>query len=655
MIFGLAEQWRKELKTLPTCDSINVSHITLSDTRASVDVASVEKALLAKNTLAKWSISVVYVTDVKDLPDLLQNPPNRLLGIDIETYALTEYRDDEEAGLQPRKSGIRLVQVYDGDKTVYVFDILKLGGLQALGKIIWDKPMVAHNAMFELKHLWHKRVCPRQLGCTLLADRVLNGARKDLREDLGLSKSAGLKELAKELLGIDISKEEQTSDWTKELSEEQIAYAALDAVLPIKLVSIQRPQLLQMGLFAAYKLLRDSQYPVAAMELCGIGFDISAHERVIEEWHVRRDELYAEIIDLIGRDLNLNSGKQVDEWLKEALKQPELDAWAKTPGGQLSTSTHLFKLHEHMHDVFPLIVEYKHLSKRINSFGKGLYKFVDKEKSRLYGSFSLGTTATGRMASQKPNMQQMPRGSFRSLFIAQEGHVLIGLDYSQQELRVAALVTKDEELLRIYAEGLDAHVITAARILKLPLNEVKKEHRQLAKALNFGLLYGQGAMNFAGYAKRNYGVEMSIEEAEKHRAAFFKIYRGLRSWQQQTARMTEVTKKIRTPGGRIRDFSREQKGYSYNATLNLPIQGAAAEITLHALLRIAPLLNRDVRLVNVVHDEILLEVIECKANEYAEKAKHAMELAFLDVFPEAGAYLSGLIDAKIGMTWADLK
>jgi DNA polymerase-1 len=569
---------------------------------------------------------------------------------------LPEFEGDKQAGLEPRKSAIRTVQIYDGHSRVYVFDILKLGGLACLDQDIWEHPMIAHNGLFELKHLLHKGVYPKRLGCSLLADRVLNGDRRELKEELGLSRSAGLKDLAKELLSLDISKEMQTSDWSQEtLSQEQIEYAALDAVLTMKIFDIQKKQIGCRGLTRAYQMLRDAQFPIAQMELRGIGFDVLKHRELMFVWRQESERLEAAIFEAIGRELNINSSKQMGEWLTDVLKEDDLENWSKTSKGALSTSTPTFKLNEHTHEIIPKIVEYRHVTKRLSSFGEGLYKFVDMPAKRLHGSFSLGMTATGRMSSYNPNMQNMPRDGFRDLFCAQDGYCLIGLDYSQQELRVAAFITGDKELLRIYEEGGDVHTNTAAAILRIPKDKVGKAQRQLAKAVIFGLLYGQGAKGLAFYAKRQYGVDMTEEEAQKHRDGLFKTYKGLRKWQMNTGKLVEITKKIKTPCGRERDFNRERLGYRYNAALNLPIQGAAAEITLHALMRLTSLLCDDCRLVNVIHDEILLEVTEDKAQAYADKAKDAMELAFLDVFPDAKPYLKGLVEAKIGKTWAETK
>ncbi len=607
-------------------------------------------------TLQKLGVTCVYVTEKEKVSAALDALLQRktFIGLDVETYKLPQFSTDKQAGLDPRKSGIRLVQFYDGGEMVYVFDVLKLGGISALGEEIWRKPMVAHNAKFEMKHLMFAGVIPQKLGCTLLADRVLTGQRAKLKKSLGLSCYATLKDLSKEFLGLVVSKEQQVSNWAEEnISAEQLEYAALDAVLVSKLFSIQLEALHKNTLMHSYQLLRNAQRPIVQMELCGIGFDVLKHKTLIEEWKLEKESLKRDILETVGKELNLNSRKQLDKWLKEVLKQEDLEPWAKTPGGQLSTSAETFKLHEHQHDVFPKLVQYSHVGKLISSFGESLYKYIDMSNNRLYGSFSLGETVTGRMSSRSPNLQQMPRTGFRNLFLAQDGYKLVGLDFSQQELRVAALVTQDKELLRIYEEGGDVHKNTAAALLKIPIDQVGKDHRQLAKAVNFGLLYGQGANGLAVYAKKTYSVDMTVEEAGKHKNAFFKMYKGLRRWQNETGNLAKILEKVRTQCGRIRDFSREIKGYIYGSALNTPIQGAAAEITLHALIRLVPLLCEECRLVNVIHDEILFEVVEDRVEEISEKAAVAMEQAFIDVFPGSGPFLKGLVEAKVGNTWEE--
>lgn len=630
----------------------------LQELRLPIVVLKEECIPRKEDVLTCLSLSAEYITRVTDAEKAVQHllTCDCCLGLDIETYPLPGLEKDLEAGLAPRKSAIRLVQIYDGTSRVFVFDLLLLQGVDVLGKPIWEKPMIAHNAIFEMKHLIHKGILPKQLGCTLLVDRVINGNRLKLKPELGLSTTAGLKDLSKEILALEVSKAEQTSDWSAALlTPAQIEYAALDAVLPVKIFQNQRKLLKERGLVRSYEILRDAQHAVAKIELAGIRFDVEKHKQQIVGWDIESQRLKEEILEALGKTLNLNSSKQVGEWLQESLEENDLETWIKTAGGKLSTSTPTFKLKEACHAMFPKMIEYRQVAKKISSFGKGLYKFIDPMTNRLHGSFFLGTTVTGRMASQKPNLQNMPRTGFRDLFIASEGHLLVGLDYSQQELRVAALVTNDEALLQIYKNGGDVHTNTAAAILGVPKESVTKAQRQLAKAVIFGLLYGQGAKGLSSYARQQYGVDMTEQEAECHRKALFKTYRGLRRWQQNTGELVKVTGVIRTQSGRIRDFNREQNGYRFTAALNHPIQGAAAEITLRAITRLAPMLCEECRLVNVIHDEILLEVIENRAQEIAYQARISMEAAFLDVFPTALPYLKGLVEAKVGKNWVETK
>jgi len=657
-VYGIAIPAEGKDKTDTVRVSSNVSRQKKKSQGQTVSKTQVTAAVDPINTvtLEQLGVHYVYIRKLEDVLPAITSilSVNNTLGLDIETFKLPKFLEDKQAGLEPRKSGIRLVQIYDGATCVYVFDILKLGGIFCLGIDIWKKPMVAHNALFEMKHLIHAGVIPQRLGCSLLADRIINGVRRDLRNDLGLSSSAGLQDLTKEVLNLIVSKDMQKSNWAEaELSNEQLNYAALDSILVFKIFAIQQEKLKKGEMIQAYWIQREAQQAVATMELTGISFDVSKHREKISSWKTEAETLHETIVETVGQKLNLNSGKQIGSWLKAALKEEDLESWAKTDKGQLSTSTHTFKLHEHMHDIFPKIIQYRHVSKRISSFGDGLYKFIDVLENRLYGSFTLGATNTGRMTSRNPNMQQMPRDGFRSLFVAATGYQLVRLDYSQQELRVAALVTEDPALLEIYATGGDVHTETAASLLKISKEQVTKDQRQLAKAVIFGLLYGQGAKGLAVYAKRQYGVEMSVEEAETHRKGLFKAYKGLLGWQRRTGDTTRITQIVKTPCGRVRDFSRERFGYKYCAALNHPIQGAAAEITIKALSRLTPLLCDDCRLVNVVHDEILLEVCENKVNEYRELARVAMEDAFVDIFPNAKPYLKNSVEVGIGKNWEE--
>jgi DNA polymerase I len=183
---------------------------------------------------------------------------------------------------------------------------------------------------------------------------------------------------------------------------------------------------------------------------------------------------------------------------------------------------------------------------------------------------------------------------------------------------------------------------------------VTKDQRQAAKAINFGLLYGQGAPGLARYAESKYGVKMSEARAAKARSAFFKTYPVFRRWQEQTARTSRHTLRALTPGGRIRDFAKE--GYRYTESLNTPIQGGAAEIILATLAVLEKhLAGLNARLVNIVHDELVLEVDEADADRAVAAVESAMTAGFLAIFPEGRAAMTGLVEAHQGPNWAAAK
>jgi len=607
--------------------------------------------------LENLSIKTVYISKDSESKSAVQHLLNcaNILGLDIETAKLPEYLNDKQAGLSPRKSKIRLVQLYDGQSKVFVFDLFKLKDHSCLNPI-WKRPLVAHNAMFEMQHLLNAGWKPEKLGCSLLADVVLSGLRRNLNPALGLSRSASLKALSKELLDLEISKDNQKSDWSSaELSQVQIDYAALDAVLAFNIFQGQYPQLKSRGLVKAYALMRDAQFTLSRAMLNGIGFNVKEHSKLVDAWQIEVASLKAELLKELGSVLNINSSKQLSNWIKENIPEDDLETWQKTATERFSTAAGVLKAKQKLHVVLPKITAYKKVNHRTNSFGNKLYRFVDLKSERLYGSFTLTETVTGRLSGREPNLQQMPREGFRHLFRAKEGFSLLGLDYGQQEIRIAALLSQDTALLSVFKEGRDIHVATAAALTGTPADQIKKHERQLAKAVNFGLLYGQGARGLRKYAKDSYSVDMTEQEAEQHKKKFFNTYPQLKTWQRLTANKAERAGIVKTPGGRERDFTRETYGFSFNASLNHPVQGAAAEIMLHVLKQLGGVICADCLLVNIIHDEILLEVRSDLAESYLEKARVIMEAAFLKVFPDSGPYLKDVVEGKTGRTWAEAK
>jgi len=201
---------------------------------------------------------------------------------------------------------------------------------------------------------------------------------------------------------------------------------------------------------------------------------------------------------------------------------------------------------------------------------------------------------------------------------------------------------------------MDLHRKTAAVIAGVPPEAVTAEQRQRAKAVNFGLLFGMGAPSLSAYANASYQVVMTVQEARDARDRFFATYPGLASWQRKTCQRTAGAMRVVTPGGRVRDFRSDPRGYRYTEALNTPIQGGAAEVMLSALARLPSALSGlDASLVNAVHDEILVEVAEHDALQAQIRITEAMVAGMLDIFPDAAT--KGLVDARIASHWGDGK
>jgi DNA polymerase-1 len=239
-------------------------------------------------------------------------------------------------------------------------------------------------------------------------------------------------------------------------------------------------------------------------------------------------------------------------------------------------------------------------------------------------------------------MQQVPRGEYRRCITAPPGRVLVKADYSQVELRIAAKVSGDEALLDAYREGADLHTLTARRVLGI--ETVTKDHRQLAKALNFGLLYGMGARTFQSYARANYGLVLTDKEARSYRAAFFKAYPGLAVWHRRVGAQRTGAVETRTLSGRRRlDVTR------FTERLNTPVQGSGAD---GLKLGLALLWERRDRVpraspVLACHDEI---VVECDAGQ-AETVSAWLKAAMVDAMAPLLDPVPVAVEVKVGLTW----
>ncbi len=564
-----------------------------------------------------------------------------LLGLDIETEKLEAYRDHPAAGLDPHLSRIRLIQLYGPRNKVFVFDLRQIE--LTLFRKLWDKPMVAHKAVFELGHMLHAGIAPRRLGCTLLQANALG------------SRMQSLADLCEHEFGCKISKRLQTSDWSTEtLSGEQIAYAALDAVAVALIAEKQHARLRNRGLLDCYRIMRDTQRAVARMMLNGVYFDRSGHAPLIAAWKRSLAQAERKLSKLLGTGVNAASGKQLSDWLEEHLDSETLRTWPRSRSGRLRTNSAALSRNRSHPIVAPLLA-HREAATRLSAFGPSLAAHISPATGRIHAQFRLGAAASGRMACFDPNLQNIPREpTFRSLFRAPPGRLLVVADYAQIELRVAAQMSGDPAMLGAYERGDDLHLMTAAAVTGLPLEQVNSEQRRLAKAVNFGLLYGQGARGLASYARHSYGVAMDEQQATRAREAFFASYPTLAEWQRSTAREAERKMRVVTPSGRVFDFNDSRRGYSYPEALNIPIQGGAAEVLMAALTHLdRGLEDLDAKLVNVIHDEVVVESSADAAPDVKTVVEESMAAGMLDIFAEAPT--RGLVQAQIAEDWSQAK
>ena len=588
--------------------------------------------------LEQAGVSVRYVATGGDLERALSelaalSDNGGPWGLDIETAALPAFTRDKAAGLDPWRSSIRLVQVYPGGATCYVFDAAALG-LSPLAELLNTRPLVAHNAVFETKFLLHAGAAPARLGCTLLMANALRGDRPALAQ------------LAADTLGWQLDKALQVSDWGGSLSAAQLDYAALDAVAAYRLARELSPRLKDTGRGRCYALMRDAQPAIARLERAGCPFDTAAHAALLATWQGQAEAARGELDSLLN-GANPDSPLQLSKWLAANLPAKTLATWPKTETGQLSTDADA--LTGLTLPALEPLKRYKLAVKGLSTYGTRYATHLSPVTGRIHASFTLGGTATGRLSCSHPNIQNPPRDpAFRALFAPAPGRCLVVADYGQIELRVAALVSGDPAMLAVYEQGLDLHRTTAAAFLGKEPGDVTKAERQIAKGINFGMLFGSGAKGLQAFCKSSYGVDLSLTQADKARAAFFQAYPGLSAWQKQTRQAAELARQVRTPGGRVRALDRNIG----TECLNTPVQGGAAECLLAALAAL-DVESLGGHLVNIVHDELIVECEPEQAGAVSSEVERAMVAGFLAIFPTGST--RDLVDAHSGPNWAAAK
>jgi DNA polymerase-1 len=564
-----------------------------------------------------------------------------LLALDLETFGEPRVSGGKQPkikpsrdALSPRKGEIRLVTLAGADGNFMQFDLLSQPLPAEIREAISRHPLVVHGAGFDLGFLFAKLgLVPDPVFCTLTAARLLaNGTNTD--NNLGA--------VLRRHLAVDLPKDQGGSDWgAMILTDAQLEYARNDVLYLHPLKATLDGALEQAGLTRIFELESSLIPVVVQMEATGIAVDSSRLYLALEQagkWASAVSSLLRTGFGI--RDLNVDSPDQ----LKAAFAETALDL----------SNTAESTLAEVDHPLAKLVLDYRAQGK-LGATVQGLIEAIGDD-GRIRTRFNpLGATS-GRFSSSGPNLQNMPRGPLRDCFVASSPeHRLVIADYSQMELRAAAVVAKDAAMIRAFRAGLDLHVETAAAVLSKAVSDVTKGDRQLAKVVNFGLLYGQGARGFRAYAKTSYGVELSLAQATDIRARFFEQYTGLDAWHQAARQVAGTLAEGRTLMGRRllpnpREKDETRRWNRFQMAVNFVIQGSCADVLKLAMTRLMPVLPSSAKLVLTVHDELVLECAADDAKIVACQTAQVMKEAFGEVFGDA---VPAEVETRICANWGE--
>ncbi len=551
--------------------------------------------------------------------------------------------DTETTGLDPHTERLRLVQLAVHENPVVVIDIFRAddNDIKILAGILSnDSVKVFQNAKFDINFL---RASGFSVGGpifdTMIAAHLLRTSRGPKRLGLGA--------LVEFFLGTELQKEEQKSDFSGDLRDEQIEYAAKDASVLLELRSVMSPALKSNALVDIAKIEFECTRAVAEIEYSGILLDLKQWSRLTEKTQKEYAEAEKKLLDYAGKPIvqpdffgtttvmgvNLNSNKQVLELLND--NGVKVEDTSKRSLSPFKNEPIVISLHE-----------FRKASKMLSGFLEPMPSFINSKTGRIHAHYGQIGAYSGRMSCWNPNMQQIPRDyEFRSCFTPSPGNSMIIADYSQIELRVAAQIARDERMIEAYRSGGDLHRLTASLVTGTSIEEITKEQRQAAKAVNFGLIFAMGARGLQAYSQDVYNVEMTLEEAEDFRERYFKAYEGIRKWHDGIKR--NPPRMSRSLTGR-RYFHREDAGLA--GLYNTPVQGSAADIIKNALgMLVKTLDGTNARIIGVVHDEILLEAPSEKSLKAAAILKQTMEEAGSPYMPDVPL----VADAQIAASWAE--
>ena len=433
-----------------------------------------------------------------------------------------------------------------------------------------------------------------------------------------------------------------------------VNYAAEDADITLRLWKLFKPLLHQSNVTKVYETLERPLIPVLAkMEMNGIKVDRNTLSRMSNNFAQSMSGLEAEIYNLAGQSFNVGSPKQLGEILFDKL---ELPGGKKGKTGAYGTGVDVLEdLASEGHELPVKVLDWRQMSKLKSTYTDALQGHINSNTGRVHTSYIISGASTGRLSSTDPNLQNIPIRSeagrkIREAFIAEEGNVLLSLDYSQIELRILAHIAKIDTLKQAFHEGQDIHALTASQMFNVPLENMDPMVRRQAKAINFGVIYGISGFGLA----RN--LRIPRKEAQSFIDTYFERFPGIRAYMDETVSFAKENGYVKTLFGRKVHTSEinakgPQAGFAKRAAINAPIQGTAADVIRRAMVRMPnAIAHLPAKMLLQVHDELIFEVNKDALNETTEVVRNIMEKA---CEPVVKLDVPLVVDAGFGSNWAD--
>ncbi|MEC4673100.1 MAG: DNA polymerase I [Nitrospirota bacterium] len=441
--------------------------------------------------------------------------------------------------------------------------------------------------------------------------------------------------------------------------DKALTYAAEDADVTLRLYHLLKPRLLADHMLTAYETLERPLIPVlTAMETEGIKVDREALNLLSQDFAERQVVLEKEVHELAGHPFNVGSPKQLGEVLFDEMK---IEGGKKGKSGAYATGADVLEeLAAQGHELPGRVLEWRQLDKLKSTYTNSLVEQINPRTGRVHTSFAMAAASTGRLSSTDPNLQNIPIRTedgrkIRYAFVAEPGHQLLSLDYSQIELRLLAHIANIDTLKQAFREGQDIHALTASQIFGVQSEGLDPAMRRKAKAINFGIIYGISAFGLS----RQLGI--SNEEAAAYMKAYFERYPGIHEYMDRTKQFCREHGYVETLFGRrchvpgIHDTNATRRNFSERAAINAPIQGTAADILKRAMIRVPPALaqhdlSQKAHMLLTVHDELLFEVKEDVVDQTGEVVRKVMESASL---PAVKISVPLTVDVGHGPSWGE--